>query len=150
MSQLITAKQCAATMWSGDKASRALGMKVEIRELGSATAHMQVRDDMLNGFGVCHGGMLFALADTAFAFACNAYNRTTFAASASIEFLRPAKLGDSLRAVASEEHRGRRSGYYVVRIDNQDGEVVALFRGRSVSRDEPILNDKNDTDIIEK
>lgn len=150
MSRLKIAKQCAEKMWAGDKASRALGMKLEIREVGSATARMQVRDDMLNGFGVCHGGMLFALADTTFAFACNAYNRTTFAASASIEFLRPAMLGDSLCAVATEEYRGRRSGYYMVRIDNQDGEIIALFRGRSVSRSEQILDGGNDTDIIEK
>jgi len=139
MSDLTRAKQCAEKMWEGDAASRALGMKIEIRAVGSATAHMSVRDDMINGFDVCHGGLLFALADTAFAFACNAYDRQTFAASAQIEFLRPAVLGDTLCAVASEEHRGRNSAHYTVKIDNQDGEVVALFRGRSVSRDEPVL-----------
>ena len=139
MDDLKTAKRCAKAMWKGDKASRALGMKVEIREIGSATAHMKVRKDMVNGFNVCHGGMLFALADTAFAFACNAYNRKTVAGSGSIDFLRPAKLGDELRAIAREEHRGRRSGFYTVRIDNQDGDVVALFTGRSVSRDDPVL-----------
>ena len=83
--------------------------------------------------------MLFALADTAFAFACNAYDRKTVAAAASIDFLRPVKAGDELKAVASEEHRGRRSGYYTVRIENQDGRPVALFKGRSASRDEPLL-----------
>lgn len=149
MTRLATAKQCAEKMWAGDNASRALGMEVEIRAVGSATARMQVRDDMVNGFDVCHGGLLFALADTAFAFACNAYDRVTFAASASIEFLRPAVRGDTLRAVATEEHRGRNSAYYTVKIDNQDGEVVALFRGRSVSRDEPVLGDENDTGDIE-
>ncbi len=86
-------------------------------------------------------GLLFALADTAFAFACNAYNRVTVAGSASIEFLRPAMLGDSLLAFATEDYRGRRSGYYTVRVDNQAGEAVALFRGRCVSRDEPVLDD---------
>jgi len=150
MNELATAKRCADKMWAGDSASKALGMKIEIRNLGSATARMQVRDDMVNGFDVCHGGLLFALADTAFAFACNAYDRVTFAASASIEFLRPATLGDTLRAVATEEHRGRNSAYYTVRVDNQDGDVVALFRGRSVSRDEPLLSEKNDTDDVEK
>ena len=150
MNELATAKRCADKMWAGDSASKALGMKIEIRNLGSATARMQVRDDMVNGFDVCHGGLLFALADTAFAFACNAYDRVTFAASASIEFLRPATLGDTLRAVATEEHRGRSSAYYTVRVDNQDGDVVALFRGRSVSRDEPLLSEKNDTDDVEK
>ena len=139
MTELKTAKRCARTMWAGDKASKALGMKVEIRDVGSATASMTVREDMVNGFDVCHGGLLFALADTAFAFACNAYDRKTVAASGNIEFLRPAKLGDQLRAVAAEEHRGRRTGYYKVRIDNQDGELVALFRGRSISGAEQLL-----------
>ena len=139
MGDLKKAKRCAKAMWKNDKASRALGMKVEIREVGSATARMTVRKDMVNGFNVCHGGLLFALADTAFAFACNAYDKRTVAASGSIDFLRPAKLGDELCAIAREQHRGRRSGYYTVRIDNQDGEAVALFTGRSVSREEPVL-----------
>ena len=116
-------------------------MKIEIREVGRATAKMTVREDMVNGFNVCHGGLLFALADTAFAFACNAYDRKTVAASASIEFLRPAALGDRLRATAEEEYRGRRGGYYKVRIDNQDDEPVALFQGRAVSTDELLLDD---------
>jgi len=141
MADLKTAKRCAKAMWAGDKASRALGIKIEIREVGSATAQMTVRDDMVNGFNVCHGGLLFALADTAFAFACNAYDRKTVAASASIEFLRPAALGDRLRATAEEEYRGRRGGYYKVRIDNQDDEPVALFQGRAVSTDELLLDD---------
>lgn len=139
MADVKTAKRCAKAMWAGDNASRALGMKVEIRKAGSATVRMTVRDDMVNGFNVCHGGMLFALADTAFAFACNAYDQKTVAAAASIDFLRPVKAGDKLRAEAAEEHRGRRSGYYLVRIENQDGQLVALFKGRSVSRDEPLL-----------
>lgn len=139
MSELLTAKRCAKKMWSGDKASKALGMKIEIRTAGAATARMRVREDMVNGFDVCHGGMVFALADTAFAFACNAYDRVTFAASASIEFLRPAMLGDELSATAEEEYRGSRSGYYVVKVENDIGELVALFRGRSVSRDQSIL-----------
>jgi len=150
MSKLKTAKQCAKTMWAGDKASKALGISIEIREVGVATARMQVREDMLNGFDVCHGGLLFALADTAFAFACNAYDRVTVAASANIEFLRPARLGDELHAIAREEYRGSRSGYYAVNVENQDGMLVALFRGRAVSRDEPVIAVDNDTYDIEK
>ena len=149
MSQLQTAKQCAKALWAGDKASKALGIKIEIQKAGAATADMQVREDMVNGFDVCHGGLLFTLADTAFAFACNAYDRVTFAAAANIEFLRPARLGDRLRAIAREEYRGGRSGYYAVTVENQDGELVALFRGRSVSRDEPVIPVKNDTENIE-
>ena len=139
MSELKTAKECARSMWSSDAASKAMGMKVEIRKAGGSTARLTVREDMLNGFGVCHGGIVFALADTAFAFACNAYNRKAVAASGSIEFMRPVKLGDELRATATEEYRGRKSGFYSVKVENQDGTVVALFRGRSVSRSDPIL-----------
>lgn len=139
MSKLATAKRCAKKIWAGDKASKSLGMKIEIREVGAATARMRVREDMVNGFDICHGGLLFALADTAFAFACNAYDRVTLAASASIEFVRPAMLGDKLSATAQEEYRGGRSGYYVVKVENDAGELVALFRGRSVSRDQPLL-----------
>lgn len=102
---------------------------------------MPVRDDMVNGLNVCHGGLLFALADTAFAFACNAYNRVTFAASAHIDFLRPAYLGDELCARAAEEYRGTRRGFYTVTVSNQHGEVVALFRGRAASRDETLVSD---------
>jgi len=141
MSELAKAKRCAKKMWAGDAASRALGMTIEIRAVGSATAQMKVRDDMVNGFDICHGGLLFALADTAFAFACNAYDRMTFAASGQIEFLRPVVLGDTLRAIATEEYRGRNNGFYTVRIDNQNDDTVALFRGRSVSRNEPVLTD---------
>ncbi len=139
MSDLDLAKRCADEMWAGDEASRLLGMEVDITGIGAATARMRVRDDMVNGFDVCHGGLVFALADTAFAFACNAYNRMTVAASANVEFLRPAVLGDTLEAVASEEYRGRRNAYYAVRVENQHGQVVALFRGRSVSRDEAVV-----------
>ncbi len=133
MSDLSAARRRAEVLLAGDKASQALGMSVDIERVGAATVRMAVRDDMLNGFDVCHGGMLFALADTAFAFACNAYERPSFAASASIDFLRPAALGDQLCAMASEEHRGRKNGYYTVRISNQEDELVALFRGRSSS-----------------
>ena len=94
---------------------------------------------MVNSFDVCHGGLIFTLADTAFAFACNAYDRVTVAASANIDFLKPAKRGDTLVATATEEHRGRRSGVYSVRVVNDKGESVALFRGRSAALDESLL-----------
>jgi phenylacetic acid degradation protein PaaD len=155
MSRIKTAKQCAKAMWAGDAASKALDIKIEIREAGSATAHMRIREDMINGFDVCHGGLIFTLADTAFAFACNAYDRVTVAASGSIEFIRPARLGDKLSATAREEYRGSRSGYYAVEVQNDLGELVALFRGRSASRDQPVIGPDaaaalNDTDSIEK
>ena len=95
----------------------------------------------VNGLDVCHGGLVFALGDTAFAFACNAHNIQSFAASCQIDFLRPARLSDTLTAVAREEHRGRRSGYYTIQIHNQNEELVAIFRGRSGSNGQPIIQE---------
>ena len=141
MNDLEKARACADVMYANDRASRALGIDIEIPEPGSAVATMTVRDDMTNGFDICHGGLLFTLADTAFAFACNAYDDITVAGSGTIEFLRPAFLDDELRAVAVEEHRGQRSGLYAVEVVNQTGEFVALFRGRSVARGQPLLDD---------
>ena len=129
-------------MYANDRSSQALGIEITIPAAGEAVATMTVRDDMVNGFNVLHGGLTFALADTAFAFACNAYDVQSFAASAQIDFLRPATLGDVLTATANEDHRGRRSGYYSVEVRNQQGEMIALFRGRSAA--------KSDTSILEK
>lgn len=139
MSDFDTARRCADTMFANDRSSKMLGISIDVTAPGQAVACMTVRDDMVNGFDVLHGGLTFALADTAFAFACNGYNEQTVAASAQIEFLRPAVLGDTLTATAQEEHRGRRSGYYAVRVVNQHGELVALFRGRSAATGEPCL-----------
>lgn len=139
MDDLERARACAEKMYAGDKASQALGIKIEISQPATAIATMRVRDDMVNGFDICHGGLVFTLADTAFAFACNAYDDLTVAASGSIDFLRPAKRGDELRAVAREDRRGRRVSFYTIDVFNQDDELVAVFRGRSVSRGEPVL-----------
>ena len=139
MDDLNTAQQCAATMLANDRSSQAMGISIEIVEPGKAVARMRVRDDMLNGFSVIHGGLTFALADTAFAFACNSYNQQSFAAAAQIEFLRPAVAADVLTATASEDYRGRRSGYYTVEVRNQRDELVALFRGRSASSSKPVI-----------
>ena len=139
MSKLDTARRCADAMTKNDRASDALGIRIGIPEPGTAVATMTVRDDMLNGFDVLHGGLTFALADTAFAFACNAYDRQTFPASAQIEFLRPARAGDVLTATAREDHRGRRNGYYSIEVRNQRDELVALFRGRSVTTENALL-----------
>ena len=138
MGNLETAQQCADAMMANDRSSKAMGISIEIPEAGQAVARMLVRDDMVNGFDVLHGGLTFALADTAFAFACNAYDKLTFAASANIEFLRPAIVGDELTATATEDYRGRRTGYYSVEVHNQRGELIALFRGRSASTGDPV------------
>ncbi|KPK53881.1 MAG: hypothetical protein AMS22_06775 [Thiotrichales bacterium SG8_50] len=134
-----TAKRCAEAMYANDAASNALGIQIDVQEAGRAVARMIVREDMVNGFDVCHGGLLFTLADTAFAFACNGYDDLTFAAAASIDFLRPARLGDELRALAREDYRGTKSGFYTVEVRNQRDELVAMFRGRSSSKGEALL-----------
>lgn len=139
MDELQRARACAARMYADDKASQALGIEIEIPEPGSAIAKMKIREDMVNGFDICHGGLIFTLADTAFAFACNAYDDVTVAGGASIDFLRPVFRDDELQAVALEEHRGQRGGVYAVEVVNQNREFVALFRGRSVSRGQAML-----------
>jgi acyl-CoA thioesterase len=144
MDEIAIAQQCAAKMYADDQASQDLGIRIEVRVPGSAEARFEVRPDMLNGHEVCHGGFIFTLADTAFAFACNTYNKVTLAAGASIEFLRPAKLGDQLMATATEQHRGGRSGIYDVVVTNQDAVDVAIFRGRSHMTSKSILP-ANDT-----
>lgn len=140
MNELERAQSCADKMYAQDRASKALGIDVEIPAAGSAVAHMFVRKDMVNGFDICHGGLVFTLADTAFAFACNAYDDLTVAGAGSIEFLRPCVRGDELRAIATEMHRGRKAGVYKVEVWNQDEKLVALFQGRSVSRGQAILS----------
>ena len=141
MTDLDTARACAAKMYANDKASQALGIDIDIPVPGAAVATMTVRDDMTNGFDICHGGLVFTLADTAFAFACNAHDDITVAGAGTIEFLRPAKKGDRLRAVASEVHRGTKSGIYDVLVTNQDDKTVAVFRGRGVARGQAMLGD---------
>lgn len=136
---LEMAKRCADVMFGSDAASKSLGMSVDIPAPGEAIVTMTVRDDMVNGFDVCHGGLIFALADSAFAFACNARNRLSVAASANIDFLRPARRGDRLTATAAEQHSGQSGGVFTVSVVNQRGESVAVFRGRSASRDQSLI-----------
>ena len=139
MADLDRARRCADVLMANDRSSKALGIAVEIPAAGSAVATLTVREDMVNGLDVMHGGLTFALADTAFAFACNTHGEQAFAAAAHIEFLRPGRLGDALTATAREDYRGRRRGYYTVEVRNQDGELVALFRGRSAATGKPLL-----------
>lgn len=125
------AERAVRALWDGDQVSQALGMVVESCGPGAARVSMRVRPDMANGHGLCHGGLVFTLADSAFAFACNSHGANTVAAGAAIEFLRPARTGDLLTAVATERWRVGKSGIYEIEVRNQDGETVALFRGRS-------------------
>ncbi len=136
---LATARACAKRMYDDDEASRALGITVHIPEPGHCEARMTIRRDMVNGHDICHGGFIFTLADSAFAFACNSYNDVTVAAAANIDFLRPAALGDELVAIAKEASRSRRTGIYDIKVSTSDGKAIALFRGRSASLGKPML-----------
>jgi acyl-CoA thioesterase len=125
------AESVRSFMLADDQASRALGMQVVKIGPGSATVTMAVRNDMLNGFAICHGGLMTTLADSAFAFACNSRNDLTVAAGLTVDFLAPAHEGDLLTAEALEVSLAGRTGVYDVVISRQDGTRVAVFRGRS-------------------
>ncbi|GAB1578405.1 MULTISPECIES: hydroxyphenylacetyl-CoA thioesterase PaaI [Bordetella] len=125
------AQAVGAAMYAVDAASQALDMTVAEIAPGRARLTMRVRPDMLNGHQTCHGGFIFALADSAFAFACNSRNASTVASGCTIDFLAPGFAGDVLTAVAQERSLAGRTGVYDVTVTNQDGRQVALFRGRS-------------------
>ena len=125
------AEQITEVLYAQDRASRALGIRIDETRPGYARATMVVRPDMTNGHRIAHGGLVFTLADTAFAFACNSHNESNVAASASIDFLAPSHEGDELTAVATELWRSGRSGIYEITVTNQKGARIALFRGRS-------------------
>ena len=124
------AERSAAAMYGNDLASRHLGIQIDHVAPGQAAARMVVRDTMINGHNICHGGYVFLLADTAFAFACNTYGPVTVAAACDIAFLGPAHLGDELIAQATERHHAGRSGIYDVTVRRSDT-VIAEFRGHS-------------------
>lgn len=126
------ARKVGETMFPVDVASKdTMGMALLACEPGRAVMQMEVKELHLNGHRICHGGFIFTLADSTFAFACNSYNRNAVAAGCSIEFLRPGKLGDVLTCVGVEQTLSGRHGIYDMQVTNQDGEVVALFRGKS-------------------
>ena len=123
------ARASADAMWAGDNASRGLGMRLDHVEPGRATLSMEITAQMVNGLGVCHGGFVFTLADSACAFASNSYNRRMLLAQSQITLIAPARLGVRLVAEAIEKHRAERSGIYDVTVRSEAGEVIAEFRG---------------------
>jgi len=127
----VSPSECSAAMHENDYAAKALGMQLISTALGQSIVSMSVRQDMLNGHGSCHGGMIFSLADTAFAHACNSANKMTVASGCTIDFLAPGRQGDVLSAHAIERSRSGRTGIYDVEVFNQDETLVAVFRGRS-------------------
>lgn len=133
MSPQEIAEACARAMYAEDTTSQNLGIEIAQVRPGFARLSMRIGKQLTNGHGLCHGGYIFILADTAFAYACNTYDQRAVASGASIEFIAPAHAGDTLEAVGEERlHTGRR-GIYDIRVTNQSGELVALFRGRSAT-----------------
>lgn len=126
-----TARACADALWATDNASQGLGMQLTSVSPGCATLTMTVRADMTNGHGTCHGGFIFTLADSAFAFACNTYDERTVAQHVQITFIAPAMAGDKLVASAIERSRTGRSGIYDITVTREDGQQIAEFRGHS-------------------
>lgn len=128
---LHLAHDVGQAMWSRDRATAFLGMTLLEIAPGRARLSMEVQPDMLNGHGLCHGGMIFALADSAFAYACNSYNQNTVASACGVDFLAPARAGDVLEAEAAERSLAGRTGVYDVTVRIRGGATVALFRGKS-------------------
>ena len=133
MDKLELARRAADVMWAEDNASKWLGMRIEEVRPGYARLSMTVTANMVNGHQLCHGGLIFTLADSTFAFACNSHNQRAVAAGCAIEFLAPGLLGDVLTAEGVEQTLRGRSGIYDMKVTNQKGETIALFRGKSAT-----------------
>jgi acyl-CoA thioesterase len=125
------AEETVRAMWPKDAVSQLLGIRFVAVRPGYARVEMAVRPDMVNGHQLCHGGLIFTLADEAFAYACNSYNKITVASACHIDFLAPAQIGDILAAEAVEQSLAGRTGVYDIAVRNQAGKTVALFRGKS-------------------
>lgn len=134
-----TMERVAQAMMAADQASRHLGIELTSISEGRACARMTVREDMLNGFGICHGGITFTLADTAFACACNSRNRKTVALACTINFIAATRAGDVLTAEAVEVSLAGRTGVYDITVTDQTGKVVAEFRGTSYGTSSTIV-----------
>lgn len=131
LSDTDIAERSADAMWANDTASKSLGIELKRVTPGCAELTLTVEERHTNGHGICHGGYIFTLADTAFAFACNSYNQAAVAQHNTITFVAPGQLGDTLTAIATEVHRAGRSGVYDATVTNQNGDIIALFRGNS-------------------
>ncbi len=131
MTPQALAEACAAALWAEDHASIGLGMRLLRVAPGEAAIAMAIEPRMANGHGICHGGFIFALADSAFAFACNSFNRRSVAQSNSITYLRPAQVGQTLTARAARTAEAGRSGIYDVLVSDEAGQAIASFRGLS-------------------
>lgn len=145
------AQSTAQAMWSRDRTAQAMGMQLSLIAPGSATLTMSVRQDMLNGHNICHGGMIFTLADTAFAYACNSYNHNTVASACHIDFLAPAREGDTLEAHAVEQSLSGRTGVYDITVRHAvTHQAIALFRGKSYRIQGAVIESLQDTEPSQK
>jgi acyl-CoA thioesterase len=133
MDEAALAQSAGEVMWREDRASKWLGMQLDELRPGYARLSMTVAENMANGQEMCHGGLIFTLADSSFGFACNSRNQRAVAASCTIEFLAPAKVGDRLTAECREQALAGRTGVYDSRVTNQKGELIALLRGKSAT-----------------
>ncbi|MCP5419561.1 MAG: hydroxyphenylacetyl-CoA thioesterase PaaI [Gammaproteobacteria bacterium] len=131
VAQKKLAETCSAILYERDYAAQMLGIVLDEVGPGYARMHMNVRKDMVNGHDICHGGIIFTLADTTFAYSCNSRNLVTVASGCSIDFVNPGQLGDCLTAVAHERSLSGRTGIYDITVTNQNDTVIAHFRGRS-------------------
>jgi acyl-CoA thioesterase len=128
---LVLAHEVGRAMYARDRTSQFLGIRLDEIGPGYARMHMKVSEHMVNSHDICHGGFIFTLADTTFAYSCNSYNHNAVASGCSIEFLTPAYRGDTLHAKGTEQALAGRSGIYDIEVTNQDGRRIALFRGKS-------------------
>ncbi len=134
-----TARQVVDHMMQHDRFSQWLGIEVLEVKTGASTIRMKVREEMVNGFGIAHGGIAFSLADSAFAFACNNRNQLSVALDTSINFIKEVRVGDVLTATATEEHNGRSTGLYTIQILNQEEKLVARFKGLCYRTDKNLI-----------
>lgn len=139
----ILAQQVATSMYARDHAAQAHEIRLLAVDAGYAKMQMPVRKDMVNGHDICHGGLIFTLADTAFAYACNSRNAVTVASGCMIDFVAPAHLGEALIAEAVEVALSGRTGVYDVRIETLDGRLIALFRGNSYRLKGEVIREEN-------
>ncbi|MBL4672771.1 MAG: hydroxyphenylacetyl-CoA thioesterase PaaI [Arenicella sp.] len=141
MNQQEIAEKSSAILHQADKCARTLGIQIVEVSPGGAVVSMTVHADYANGHGYCQGGIITTLADTAFAHACNSHNEMNVAQGLSIEFVRSAKIGERLLATAVEQSNGKRTGVYQVLVTNSDDRIVAIFSGKSFSRNQAIFSD---------
>ena len=141
MNSTETAKKVASKILERDKTCRSMGICLEYVNEGTATLSLEIKEQHINGHGICHGGIIFTLSDSAFAFACNSRNAASVAQHASVTFIKPAELGDKLFATAKEISLVKRNGIYDVTVTNQNANVIAEFRGYSRTIKGPLLKE---------